>query len=276
MNNTITLETITKRRSIRNFNRDKKIDSKTKEHLEQYIKSVTPNTMRIEWIDGGLQGVKLGTYGFINGASSFLVGVISNKKAETVREFGRVFELVVLKATELGLGTCWMAGTYSRKDFKKHIHLGENDSICIVSPLGYEAQKIRMRDKILKAITQNHKRKPWETLFFHENWSTPLTESDAGKLKEVLEMVRIGPSSSNKQPWRIVKKGDDLHLYFHKATAQKLLGIDYGINDSGIAMAHVEVAAEALGISGRWTYDEDPALAHREMQFIARWSQPLQ
>lgn len=275
MDYTIALETLQKRKSIRNYDSAKPINSKTKEALLQFIDSVTTEKVRIEWVDGGLGDIKLGTYGFITGASSYLVGIISDKKDETIREFGRIFELVVLKATQLGLGSCWMAGTYSRKDFKKQIDLGENDSICIVSPIGYEVNKVRMRDKILKAITQNHKRKPWEALFYNENWDTPLSEKSAGHLKEIIEMIRIGPSSSNKQPWRAVKTANALHLYFHKATSQKLLGINYGINDTGIAMAHVEVAAEALGMSGNWTYEEDPALKNSEMQFIATWRNSL-
>lgn len=64
MDYTIALETLQKRKSIRNYDSAKPINSKTKEALLQFIDSVTTEKVRIEWVDGGLGGVKLGTYGF--------------------------------------------------------------------------------------------------------------------------------------------------------------------------------------------------------------------
>ncbi len=40
----------------------------------------------------------------------------------------------------------------------------------------------------------------------------PLSREEAREYAEVLEMVRIGPSASKKQPWRNVTDGADLHL----------------------------------------------------------------
>lgn len=34
----------------------------------------------------------------------------------------------------------------------------------------------------------------------------PLEKEEAGNYEAALEMVRIAPSASNKQPWRILKK----------------------------------------------------------------------
>lgn len=267
----IPIDTIVKRKSVRNYDRQRLLSLEHKKILRDFIAHVSSNGIRIELIDSDLKKVKLGTYGFISGAASFLVGIVKDKNPETIREFGRIFELVVLKATQLGLGTCWMAGTYSVKDFQKQVPLTQSDSICIVSPVGWPQNKIRTRDKLLNVITQHHKRKPWQKLFYNEDWNIPMSKDDAGEFASIMEMIRIGPSSSNKQPWRCVKKGNSLNVYFHKASKQKFRGIDYGFNDAGIAMAHIEVASESKGLQGRWYYEEDPTLKSDTMKFIARW-----
>ena len=61
---------------------------------------------------------KLGTYGFISGADSFIIGIIS-KEEKKVEFFGYNFEKIVLFATDLGLGTCWLGGFFKRSDFEK-------------------------------------------------------------------------------------------------------------------------------------------------------------
>ena len=66
----------------------------------------------------GQNAVKLGTYGFIKGAYSFIA-------SSTVREefalesLGYQMEKIVLKATELGLGTCWLGGTVQPRLIRK-------------------------------------------------------------------------------------------------------------------------------------------------------------
>ena len=55
---------------------------------------------------------RIGTYGVIKGADAFLIGIrcekVENQKDAAIN-FGYDFEQIVLKATELGLGTCWIA-----------------------------------------------------------------------------------------------------------------------------------------------------------------------
>jgi nitroreductase len=51
---------------------------------------------------------KLGTYGMISGATSFLCCL--KTPATNMLDLGFIFERIVLFCTKLGLGTCWMAG----------------------------------------------------------------------------------------------------------------------------------------------------------------------
>jgi len=44
------------------------------------------------------------------------------------------------------------------------------------------------------------RRLPWETLFYNRQLDIPLVRNDAAEYAPALELVRLGPSASNKQP----------------------------------------------------------------------------
>jgi hypothetical protein len=57
---------------------------------------------------------KLGTYGFIKGARAFIIGAIKHSE-KNLEDYGYLMEQVILFATSLGLGTCWLgAGSKMR------------------------------------------------------------------------------------------------------------------------------------------------------------------
>ncbi|HQL33956.1 MAG TPA: nitroreductase family protein [Treponemataceae bacterium] len=75
-----------------------------------------------------------GRYGKFSNARNFFV--LAGKKGERAEEeAGYYGEDLVLKAEELGLGTCWVGGTYSKKD----IPLEADEKIICVITVGYAA-----------------------------------------------------------------------------------------------------------------------------------------
>ena len=87
--------------------------------------------------------------------------------------------------------------------------------------------------------------------------------------------MRIAPSASNKQPWRLVldrRKKALLHLVMHEDERyNNMLGeVKLQELDMGIAMRHVEVAARAFGIRGSWKrLDPDPIGLEEPWKYIA-------
>ncbi|MDZ7838929.1 MAG: nitroreductase family protein [Actinomycetota bacterium] len=63
----------------------------------------------------------LGTYGIIKGAKYFIGGTINknDKRNYCLVDFGYVFEKIILFITDLGLGTCWLGGTFNKKVFQR-------------------------------------------------------------------------------------------------------------------------------------------------------------
>ena len=114
---------IQKRTSVRTYDKTP-IEEGKRDAVTAFLCKNTDNpfgaAVRFKIIDGGSTPEKLGTYGFIRGAQTFVAGCV--KKGEhDIEGFGYVFEKAVLYAEELGLGTCWLGGTYKKKRlFARH------------------------------------------------------------------------------------------------------------------------------------------------------------
>jgi hypothetical protein len=91
---------------------------------------------------------------------------------------------------------------------------------------------------------------------------------DTGDFEIPLEMVRLSPSASNKQPWRIVKekKKNVFHFFIkrnkmYKKNIELLQLSDLQRIDIGIAMCHFELTAQEANLKGKWVED-DPLFVH--------------
>jgi nitroreductase len=197
----------------------------------------------------------LGTYGTIQGARLFLAGIIRRGERD-MEDFGFQFEQIILQATRLGLGTCWIGGIFNRTRFAEHSAISEDEVLPAVSPLGYPTQKRSLTDSLIRWSAGSAKRQPWHRLFFHGDFERALTEAEAGRYSQPLEMLRLGPSASNRQPWRVVKERgtETFHLYLRRSRGyDKLIqAVDLQRIDMGIAMSHLELTARELGLSGQW------------------------
>jgi nitroreductase len=207
------------------------------------------------------KGIKLGTYGFIKNPQAYLVGSSKNEKYALV-EYAYIFHRVILYVVQLGLGTCWMGGTFNRNSFEKEILIGEEEFIPCVTPLGYPKGKQRVFDKALRMVVKADNKKTWEKLFYESTFQKPLSKEKAGQLEIPIEMVRLSPSASNKQPWRLILSEDrkTCHFYIeHTPNYSSSLGYDMQLLDMGIAMYQFELACKELEIAGNWLI-EDPQL----------------
>jgi nitroreductase len=223
----------------------------------------------------------LGTYGFISGAKSYIVSAIKDYRGETGGEkafvdVGYCFEKIILAATNLGLGTCWMGGTFKRGNFARSINASEDEIVPAVSPIGYPRASRTLREIAVRRFANSDSRKPWKDLFFVENLNTPLPGKLASDYAVPLECVRLGPSASNMQPWRIVyqKQPGAFHFYLKRSRGYNKLyrTVDFQLIDMGISMCHFELAAAEKGLAGRWEMIE-PDLSVGKAEYIATWKE---
>ncbi|WP_348982300.1 nitroreductase family protein [Desulfosporosinus sp. FKB] len=226
--------------------------------------------------DAGLKGsnIRLGTYGVIKGAK--LYGVAVGKKGNMdLEDFGYIFESLILYATFLGLGTCWLGGTFKKGEFSKVIGQNNDEILPCITPLGFPARRKSILESAMRFSAGSSKRKDWGELFFQNDFQQDLPCAAAEKYRIPLEMVRLAPSASNKQPWRIVKDQTRYHFYLkHTVGYAKYLAFDLQRVDLGIAMAHFEYSAKELGYVGKWAIrppEEIDIPPHAE--YIVSWDE---
>ena len=215
---------------------------------------------------------KLGTYGVIKNAQIFLVGSIRNGHL-ALEDYGYCKEKLILQATKLGLGTCWLGGTFQLSRFAQAIGLQEGELLPTVSPVGYPARQKSITEKIMRWGAGSDNRKPWSDIFFAGNFSQPLTPSQAGKYTEALENLRLAPSASNKQPWRILRDSvqNNFHFYLSRAFGyNSLWHVSLQNIDLGIAMCHFALTVQEAGLKGRWQIDT-AAPAYKSLDYIVTW-----
>ncbi len=203
----------------------------------------------------------LGTYGFIKGATGFIVGAVRPSE-KNLEDYGYLMERAILFATDIGLGTCWLGGTFTKSSFAKKIAATDGEVVPAVTSVGYVADESRSEDWI-RQRARSDSRQPWENLFFQKRFGEPLSPEEAGAYDVPLEMVRLGPSASNKQPWRIIQDGSTWHFYLQRTKGYgdsltfKLLRLaDLQRVDMGIAMSHFQLTANELSLSGKWVVQE--------------------
>jgi nitroreductase len=219
----------------------------------------------------------LGTYGFIRGAAGFLIGA-SNMQDLALENYGYALEELVLLATDLGLGSCWLGG-FSRRSFSRRIDLEPDESIPAVAALGMIADPEKARGAGLRSMIGASRRRSWEQLFFDGGFGTPLSRRTAGPWAAALEMVRQGPSASNRQPWRIVRQGSVWHFFlkrtqgYRSGLVSRLLGrLDIQQVDIGIAMCHFELGARDQGLAGAWEVrPPDMKLPDARIEYVISW-----
>jgi nitroreductase len=207
----------------------------------------------------------LGTYGFIQGATAFIIGA-AGPGEKNLEDYGYTLEQAILFATALDIGTCWLGGSFTQSSFARKIARQPAEIVPAVVAAGYPAVDARARDRIRRQAHADC-RLPWETLFFRGAFGSPLSAAMAGAYAVPLEMLRLAPSASNKQPWRVVQQGHDYHFYLQRtprygqgSLTYKLLRLaDLQRVDMGIAMCHFELTAREAGLQGRWVL-VDPGL----------------
>lgn len=270
---------IRSRYSVRTY-MDRPLTSEHRQQLNQYINDLQTQSdigVRLKLVDSDIAlhetGARLGTYGVIKGASSFIVSAI-DKNTRNIESFGYCFEKLVLFAASIGLGTCWMASTFKRGAFEKAIELTSDEIMPIITPIGYSKNESHTIETLFRMAARSNTRKKWNEIFFNRDLTKPMTENEAGKYAAALEMLRLAPSASNKQPWRILKENDSFHFYLHRTRGYgDRYGYDIQRIDIGIAMCHFELTLLEQGIFGRWCHQRPNLhIESKDMIYVGSWA----
>lgn len=277
------IEAIKNRGSVRTYSPKglpSHILTEIRELLRDKVRPPFGSEIRLSLIDakrlGDKDPKKIGTYGIIKGARYYIAGAVKESKKH-LEDYGYVFENIILGLTDMGLGTCWLGGTFNKSSFFRILDCSQEETIPAVTPVGYGIKKKSLIDKSLRFMARSDKRLPWERLFFDYDGDKALEKDKAGKFLEALEMVRLAPSSSNNQPWRIFF--DNKYKRFDFFINSRTSPLDDSFRtrlkriDIGIAMCHFDSVLKVENIIGKWHTVSSSLKKERGSIYIASWQQ---
>lgn len=169
-------------------------------------------------------------YGMFKGVSDYVACVADTSYANYLERAGFYGMQVVLSAVSMGLGTCFVSGTYDKDKVKARVRVGQELIMLIAlgqKPSGTSgnfvaklAHAIMHRGKKLKPEDFLETDLPKETLF-----------SAIPKLATAMEAVCISPSAYNKKPVRVcvAKTSESYNIQAKVPTKNKQQQIDLGI-----------------------------------------------
>ena len=164
------------------------------------------------------------SYGLFSGVRSLLVLAGPKNDPDLKEKVGYYGEMLVLEATILGLGTCWVGGTF---DTKSTIYqLNEAEALVCVIPVGY-VETLSFKEKMVHQMVAG-KSKSIDQLL---NADSKLPE----QYLEAMKAVQKAPSAANRQP---------VHFEWSQGIMTSFTVDDgkFNLVDLGIVKAHFEVA----------------------------------
>jgi nitroreductase len=253
------IQAIKNRHSTRNFNSkpvDKTILTELKSFIKQNNQGLNGEQITLDIIEvnpASDKKMKL-DYGMIKNNHTYLLGE-ANKSVISRMNYGYIVEKVILKATELGIGCCWIG--YFDNEYFKDYKISNPGNIPAIVILGYAVELSSFTKNFFKTITRSSSRKDWNDLFFENSSNNPLSKNIPHEYVQALEMLRLAPSAGNTQPWRVVYDRRANTFHFFKKPVSKRYEKD-GLHDIdlGIALSHFDIALQVSKIAGKWHFDE--------------------
>ena len=263
-------ELVRNRRSVRTFDGEA-LRAEDLEKLTSFMKELkNPYDIPVECklLDAKHQTLKCPV---VSGTSLF-AGAKAKRVPHIEEAFGYSFEMLVLYAQSLGIGTVWVGGTMDRAAFERAMDLEADEMMPCMSPLGYPAKKMSIKETMMRKGVRANSRNPFETMFFDGTFDAPLTSEKAGSLAQPLEMVRWAPSAVNKQPWRVVVKDNMVHFYLkHTGKFVSAAAGDMQKIDMGIAMCHFDLAAQESGLNVQFCINDRKIPTPTDTEYIASY-----
>ncbi len=269
-------EAVQKRYSVRNY-KEKEVETGKRKVIESFVDRLDnpfDKKVSVHYLNKSdiLHQQTLGTYGIIKGATQY-IGATIKAEPMALEALGYELEAIVLYLASLGIGTCWLGGTFNRKGFAKAMDIAQDDLFPVIMPYGYAAERKHMTETIMRKMVQADHRKEWAQLFYQNDFQSPLTKEDAGSLAFALEMVRLGPSASNKQPWRILLSDNVCHFYEYKEPKYSdSFPYDTQRIDMGIAATHFDFSVKEKGVQGHFNTACEPEIElPSNMEYVYSW-----
>ncbi|HEX3037412.1 MAG TPA: nitroreductase family protein [Oscillospiraceae bacterium] len=229
------LEAVDARHSHRKYQAtpiESSIVEKLKASVEQYNKEAGLHIQFITDNGEAFNGLTK-SYGMFSGVQNY-IALIGRADDENFKEkCGYYGEKLVLEATQFGLGTCWVGGSFNKKFCSYHLSQGE--TLCCTITMGNVEQELSFKEKLI-IKTLRGKSKSIDEMY-----------ESSGEVPQWflsgMQAVQKAPSAMNQQPVKFYYKNGVVSASVKDISAHQPI-------DMGIAKLHFEVGSGG----GTWAW----------------------
>ncbi len=179
------------------------------------------------------------SYGMLSGVQNYILLIGNPSDAAETEKLGYFGEWLVLHATALGLGTCWVGGTFDRNSCPTEPKEGES-IICAIT-VGNTTPELSGKEKLIRWGT-HRKSKTAEQMYTSD---APVPDW----FLSGMEAVRKAPSAVNRQPVMFSYENGTV-----TASVKRIEDASYAL-DLGIAKLHFQLGAGG----GSWQFGNGAA-----------------
>jgi nitroreductase len=231
MDQTSLYQAIFKRKSVRDYD-PTPLDSNRLEEVTKNLQSLKP---LIEGVKTEFKIISPNQVSRkLSNKAPHYVAAFSEAKGAYKANIGYMLQQMDLYFSASGLGSCWLGIPQPTKEVTD----ASNLEFIILMSFGTP------KEPLYRADASEFKRKP-------------LTEiSNIADATELLEPVRLAPSAVNLQNWYFIGNKQVIHAYSAKAGfLRNIVGGSYYPVNVGIALCHLQLAAEHIGGKTSFTFD---------------------
>lgn len=229
------LDAVSIRTSLRSY-RHEPISTVQQQQLEKTISQLNASSgLRIQLACGRPEPFRSfsKSYGMLTGVTNYLIFAGPGSDPDLEEKCGYYGEELILTAVSMGLGTCWVGGTYDKKSCL--CHLAEGERLVCVAAVGCPPEKLGLREQVIRRAARGLGRKIAAEAQEGPAWYA------AG-----MAAASLAPSALNRRGYRFSLLPD--------GTAQARLEGDgpFALVDLGIAKRHFALGAHG----GEWTWGD--------------------
>ena len=167
------------------------------------------------------------SYGLFSGVRSLLVFKGEKELPHLREKVGYYGERLLLAATQLGLGSCWVGGTFDKKS--PSLHTEEWEEIVCVSPVGCVRREETLKEKVVRAAIHRGTKSIAQMI----RADRPLTPEET----RAMELVQRAPTARNTQKVQFRFEGERISAWVPD-------DYPFDLVDLGICKYHFEAGME--------------------------------
>lgn len=209
------LEIIKSRHSVRQY-LDKKIPIEIRNILDEYASQLNQESglnIQIIYDEPDCFSSRMAKYGKFENCTNY-IAMVGKKNKDLDEKCGYYGELLVLKAQELGLNSCWVALTHGKSKAK----IAKDEIEAIIIALGYgKTQGVNRKSKTVEEVSN-------------------ITKDSPSWFIKGVEAALLAPTAINQQKFYFSLENDQVRL------KMGLMGPELNV-DKGILKCHFELVS---------------------------------